>query len=401
MGILIHNARIILPDTILVGSVKLDGDRIGAVGSGIRACDGPALDLQGCYLAPGFIDLHMHVGMAFPERDLEFELEVCGRNLPASGTTRFLPTLISALRGDLPSHFDALRRFLSKNPEGARPLGVHLEGPYISLEARGAFLPSQITTPERFSIQTILECGADLVRIVSLSPELPGAKAVIQDCVRRGIVVGLCHTVAGEEVYRGARQAGATHITHTYNNRRNFPDSPFGGRAFNLDDLGVADDPVTCELICDGVHVKPVWIKTIYRTKGPDRISLITDSFSAGRRSAEGDKFQSPGGQLVTVCDGVGRDAFGGLAGSVLTQDQAVRVFMRHSGCSLPEAIRCVSLNPARVLHVQDQLGSIEEGKIADLVVLDQDLAPLMSFVAGRIVFDRREPTDSCSSHVV
>jgi N-acetylglucosamine-6-phosphate deacetylase len=276
-------------------------------------------------------------------------------------------------------------------------LGAHLEGPYIAAEARGGFQPGQITTPREFSLQPVLNEGRDLVRIVSLSPELPGCDEVIRDCVQRGIVVGLCHTLGGEDVYLAARRAGATHITHTYNNRRTFPDSPFGGRAFNLDDLGVVDDEVTCELICDGTHVKPVWIKTIYRTKGPDRICLITDSFSAGRRSAEGETFQTPGGTLVTVRNGVGRDPKGGLAGSVLTQDQAIRMFMQHSGSSLPEAVRCASLNPARVLKVQDQLGSIETGKLADLVVLDEELLPVMTLVAGRVVFDRKSLQASSS----
>ncbi|MBM3803490.1 MAG: N-acetylglucosamine-6-phosphate deacetylase [Acidimicrobiia bacterium] len=388
---LLTNARIVLPDRIQSGSVRIRAEHINALGDRFQPEAGEAVvDLRGLYLAPGFIDLHMHVGLAYPDRHPEYELELCGKNLPANGTTRFLPTLISALRGDLPLFFDAIRSFVSTNPAAARPLGVHLEGPYIAAEVRGGFHPSQIATPREFSLQPILNEGSDLVRIVSLSPELPGCEEVIRDCVQRGIVVGLCHTLGGEDIYLVARRAGATHITHTYNNRRTFPDSPLGGRAFNLDDLGVADDDVTCELICDGTHVKPVWIKTIYRTKGPDKICLITDSFSAGRRSAEGETFQTPGGTLVTVRNGVGRDPKGGLAGSVLTQDQAIRVFMQHAGCPLPEAIRCASLNPARVLKVQDQLGSIEAGKGADLVVLDEELLPVMTLVAGCVAFDRR-----------
>lgn len=386
---LLTNARIIFPDRIQNGSVRIRGEHINAVGNQLEpaACE-KVIDLEGRYLAPGFTDLHMHVGLAFPDRHPEYELELCGRNLPANGTTRFLPTLISALRGDLSGFFDAIRSLASKNPTDSRPLGVHLEGPYIAAEVRGGFQPGQITTPQQFSLKPTLDEGRDLIWIVSLSPELPGCDEVIQNCVQRGIVVGLCHTLAGEEVYRAARRAGATHITHTYNNHRTFPDSPFGGRAFNLDDLGVVNDEVSCELICDGIHVKLVWIKTIYRTKGPDRICLVTDSFSAGRRSAEGETFQTPGGTLVTVRNGVGRDPNGGLAGSVLTQDQAIRVFIQNSSCSLPEAIRCASLNPARVLNVQKELGSIQEGKLADVVVLDESLIPVMTLAAGQMAFD-------------
>ena len=156
-----------------------------------------------------------------------------------------------------------------------------------------------------------------------------------------------------------------------------------------MDDLAVADDGVTCELICDGAHVKPVWVKTIYRTKGCDKLCLITDSFLAGRRDAEGETFQTAGGQSVTIRDGVGRDAKGGLAGSALTQDQAIRNFIELAGASLPEAVRCASLNPARVLGVADRFGSIAVGKIADLTLLDETLTPRLTLVAGQIVYGR------------
>lgn len=390
---LFSRAKVILPDSVVEDcSVLTHGNRIASVGKHlVDSADDAVIDATGYYLAPGFIDLHMHIGYAWPDLSPEHELEICSKNLPANGTTRFLPTLISALRGDLPQYFDAIRRFLASKPVGTKPAGVHLEGPYIAIEARGGFLPSQITTPADFSVQSILDAGRDLIRIMSLSPELPGISEVIQDCVRRGITVGICHTYGGAEAYQAAREAGATHITHTYNNRRTFPDSPLGGRAFNLDDLGVVDDAVSCELICDGVHVKPVWIKTIYRTKGPDRISLITDSFIAGRRSGEGEVFQSLGGQQIVVRGGVGRDANGGLAGSTLTQDRAVRTFIDYSGASLPEAIRCASLNPARVLRMEDQIGSIAAGKLADLVLLDESLTPVMTLVDGDVAFDQRK----------
>jgi N-acetylglucosamine-6-phosphate deacetylase len=386
---LFRDAKVILPHEVIEGcSVRTRDDRIVEVGSGLRGADGEeTVDARGYFLAPGFIELHMHVGYLRPDLPLRHELDLCAENLPANGTTRFLPTLISALRGDLPEHFQAIRCFLADKPPGAKPLGVHLEGPYIASEARGGFLPTQIATPAEFSLRPILDSGADLIRVVSLSPELPGVVEVIRDCVQRGVVVGMCHTHAGIEAYQAARRAGATYIAHTYNNRRTFPDSPLGGRAFNLDDLGVADDAVSCELICDGTHVQPVWIKTIYRTKGPAKINLVTDSFMAGRRSAEGEVFQTLGGQKLTVRNGVGRDENGALSGSVLTQDRAVRVFMQHSRASLAEAVRCASLNPACVLAADDRLGSIVVGKLADLVLLDEELHPMMTLVDGKVVF--------------
>lgn len=395
---LLQNANVILPDRIQHGhSVRIDGDRIAAVAERLEPRpDEPVLDFGGRgYLAPGFLDLHMHVGYLAPEPTFAEELRLCAKHLPANGTTRYLPTLVSARQGMLPAQMQAVRDFLAANVEGAQPVGVHLEGPYIAHGAIGAFSPEQIATPDEFSMTAILDEGRDLIRIMMVAPELPGACRVIADLRQRGIVAAVGHTLGDSAVYDAARQAGATHCTHTYNNRRTFPESPGGGRGFNLDDLAVADDAVTCELICDGVHVKPVWVKTIYRTKGADGISLITDSFLCGQRGAEGAVFQVQGGKRLVVRDGVGRDAAGGLAGSVLTQDIALKNFLRLSGATLVEAVRCASLNPARVIGVADRLGSIEPGKLADLVLLTDHLDVALTLAGGRVVFGEGEKWNS------
>ena len=392
---LIKNVGAILPDRIAHGAdVLVGGENIAAVGADLEPAGGSGpcevLDGEGLYLSPGFIDLHMHIGYLGPDCSTQAELELCAENLPRNGTTRWIPTLITALSGNVPGIIEEIREFLRSGARGARPLGVHLEGPYISLESLGGFRPEQVTTPAVFSLGEILDAGSDFLRIVSLSPEVRGVCEVIRECSDRGIVVGMCHTKAGEEEYLRARAAGASHITHCYNNRRDFPDSPLGGRSFNLDDLGVADDGVTCELICDGHHVKPVWVKTIYRVKGPDRISLVTDSFLAGRRYEDGHTFRCGNGTPITIRNGVGRDEHGGLSGSTVTQDLALKRFLELSGCSLPEAVRCASLNPARVLGQDARFGSIEAGKVADLVLLDADLVPVAAIVAGAVVFDSR-----------
>ncbi len=387
---LIKNADVILADEVARQSVAIQGTTITGLGPDLQDAGDEVLDARGFFLSPGFIDLHMHAGYLGPQYDIQGELILCAQNLPKNGTTRWLCTLISALSGDLPGLFDEIRDFQAAGIPGAQPLGVHIEGPYISKHARGGFRPNQITTPSEFSLDPTLDAGAGLVKIVSLAPELPGTDEVIRDCRRRGIVVGMCHTKAGENEYLRARAAGATHITHCYNNRRDFPNSPLGGRGFNLDDLGVADDTMSCELICDGHHVKPVWVKTIYRVKGSNGICLVSDSFLAGGRYAEGQTFRSGDGALIAVRDGVGRDEHGALCGSVITLDRAVKIFIDIAGASLTEAVRCASLNPARVLGLQAEYGSIAVGKVADLVLLDADLVPVVAFVAGRMVFDRR-----------
>lgn len=389
---LFQNARIILPDHIVDGqSVLVESDRIVAVGPRLEAKSGELIiDATGFYLSPGFIDLHIHVGYLAPIRTFAEELSLCARHLPANGTTRYLPTLVSALQGLLPAQFRAIREFMTAGLEGAQPAGVHLEGPYIAPGAMGGFSSEQITTPEQFSMKEILDAGWDLIRIMMVAPELPGACALISDLRRRNIVAAMGHTLGDSDVYNAARNAGATHCTHTYNNRRTFPESPAGGRAFNLDDLAVADDAVTCELICDGTHVKPVWLKTIYRTKGAAKISLITDSFLCGQRCEDGSVYQIQGGKQIVIRNGVGRDMNGGLAGSVLTQDEAIRNFMVLAGAGLVDAVRCASLNPAEVIGVEDSLGSIAPGKLADIVLLTEDLVPMFTLVNGRVAYDNR-----------
>ncbi len=397
---LFENANIILPDRILEGhSLRLERDRITAVAPRLeRRPDEPTVDARNRhYLAPGFLDLHMHVGYLAPQRSFADELLLCARCLPANGTTRYLPTLVSARQGLLPEQFDAVRQFLAGGFSGAQPVGVHLEGPYIAPGAIGGFTPEQIAEPSSFSMTEILDAGRDLIRIMMVAPELPGACDVIAGLRQRGIVAAVGHTLGDADVYAAARKAGATHCTHTYNNRRTFPDSPSGGRGFNLDDLAVADDAVSCELICDGVHVKPVWVKTIYRTKGAGGISLITDSFLCGQRGAEGSVFQIHGGKRVVIRNGVGRDPDGGLAGSVLTQDQAIRNFMELSGASLVDAVRCATLNPAEVIEMSDRLGSIEPGKLADLVLLTENLSVALTLVNGRVAHQEEQLCQSAS----
>jgi N-acetylglucosamine-6-phosphate deacetylase len=384
---LIRNATVFLPDKLLVNtSVRTEGAFIADVGTELPFLPGePTVDASGLYLAPGFVDLHIHLGYFAPRLKFGEELELSARNLPRNGTTRYLPTLISAVQGLLPAQFRAVRDCMTRPFSGAQPLGVHLEGPYIAPGAIGGFSPDQITTPERFSMKGILDEGTDLVKLMMLAPELPGAMPVIEDLQSRGIVAALGHTLADEATYDEARSAGASHCTHTYNNRRTFPESPSGGRAFNLDDLAVADDGVTCELIADGVHVKPVWMKTIYRTKGADKLSLITDSFLCGQRSVEGAVFDIHGGKRLTVRGGVGRNDDGGLSGSVVTQDQALRRFVSKTGASLVDAVRSLTLSPAKVIGVDQRLGSITEGKIADIVLLDTGLHPLWTMVNGEV----------------
>jgi len=352
--------------------------KIARVGEHSR--EGKAIDVRGLFVAPGFTDLQVNgaAGYAFTDTD-PAGVGAAADRCVAHGTTGLLATLVSVPRPQL-------RQAMSSVVRAAHPaiLGVHLEGPFIAPERKGAHEGRYLVRPSRNALRGLLEGYEGLVRLVTLAPELPGADEVIEGILSAGAVPALGHSDATYAQARDSVDRGVRSFTHLFNAMRPFHHREPGPMGAALDtDAYVA-------LICDGVHVHPAAVRLAAKAKGYDRMCLVTDAMAAAGLP---DGTYALGGQPVTVRDGEARLADGTLAGSTLSMDRAVKHFLDWTGCSLPEAVRCASLNPARLLGLDDRKGSLEVGKDADLVAFDEELVVHHTIVGGKVVFSRdQEP---------
>jgi len=396
---LLRRARIVAPDrTLKQGSVLIESGRIAAVfdvdGDPSSAADS-VLDLDGGTLFPGFIDLHIHgaVGVDTMEASAE-DLGRVAQFLASQGVTAWLPTLVPSADDQYASAVNAIGKLLGEQtapavfnadkmsalPAGsARVLGVHYEGPFVNHEQCGALHREHFRSFKNMAdidaLPTIKADGA--VNMMTLAPEIEGGIELIGELKKRGWIVSLGHTRATVDVLDRALHAGARHITHFMNAM-----PPLHHRALGPVGWGLIRDDVTCDLIADGVHLDPLIIKLILRTKTSERVSLISDAIAA---AGLGDGNYQIWGEQIAVKNGRTRNEKGSIAGSVITMLDAVRM-MRAIGSGDSEIARMTSLNPARVLGIDDDCGSIQEGKRADLVALDRDTTVRLTIIGGAVI---------------
>jgi N-acetylglucosamine-6-phosphate deacetylase len=256
-------------------------------------------------------------------------------------------------------------------------LGVHLEGPFISKEYKGAHAEEHIIPPSKDALIKIINRYSRMVRLVTLAPELPNADEVIDYVTDLGAAVALGHSSATYTEAMRAIEKGIKLFTHLPNAMRGLHHREPGA-------VGAAlDSDVYVSLICDGVHLHPAFVRLVSKIKGYDRICLITDAISA---TGLADGVYRLGKLTIFVTNGVARLFNGVLAGSTLTMERAVQNFMKFTNCSLPEAVRCATLNPARILGIDLKTGSIEVGKKADLVVFDENFNIKHVFFSGTLI---------------
>ncbi len=332
-------------------------------------------------VAPGMIDLHIHgaAGQDVMEATAE-ALDAISQFLARHGTTAFVPTMVSAGIETTTQCLARLQELLGRREwPGAVPLGIHLEGPFINPEKRGTHRPENIVPPEPATFRKWAELGGGKLLIVTTAPELPGALEILREAKGRGILVGIGHSNATYAQAREAIAAGATHGIHLFNAMRGFSHRDPGIVAAVLE-----SNEVYAELIADGIHLDPVVVRIVANLKTFDRLLLITDAISA---TGMPDGTYQLGTMKVQVKGGVSRDAEGRLAGSTLTQDVAVRNVVSWTSCSLAQALRAVTLNPARLLQSNDRKGILREGADADLVLLDSNCQVVHTLVGGRTVF--------------
>ncbi|CAN5692840.1 N-acetylglucosamine-6-phosphate deacetylase [soil metagenome] len=375
---IITNARVIFPDGIRDGlEVVCTGGRIVEIRPAWDCRPNERVDLQGNFLAPGFVDLHLHgaMGRDTMEATPEAFRAICDYHA-SGGTTSLLLTTATA---PLPQIIEVLRAVRHCAPELKQIAGVHVEGPFLSPRRAGAQNTEFLMAPNAGAVGELLE-HRDVVRRVTLAPELPGAVEAIERLHGAGIAVSGGHSDAWDEEAQVAFTRGMRHVTHTFNcmssMRRRGTE-----RVAGLLEFALSEQEIACELIADGHHVSPTLMRMLYRAKGRDGVCLVTDA-TAGAGLPEGTEFRLAGKDCVVANGACWLADRSALAGSAARMIDLVRVMVRNVGVPLAEAVAMASLNPARALGAARK-GRIEAGTDADLVVLSPELEVLRTFVDG------------------
>jgi N-acetylglucosamine-6-phosphate deacetylase len=384
----LRNARIVLSERILPSaSLEIDNGRIVNVSDTATAIPG-AIDLTGLTLFPGFIDLHIHgaVGVDVMTAGADGLLRV-SESLASQGVTGWLPTLVPASADEYEQAVREIERAATqtsgekgdhrlKSVPRARILGVHYEGPFVNNEQCGALHREHFrtfkSTADLDSLPVLT--NSDAVHMMTVAPEIEGGIELIRELRERGWTVSLGHTRATPDVLDQARAAGAHHMTHFMNAM-----SSLHHRAPGPVGWGLLNEDVTVDLIADGIHLDPMMLRVLLRCMTPARLALISDAIAATGR---GDGDYEIWGETISVKDGRTRNANGSIAGSVITMLDAVRM-MLSLGASQSEVAQMASLNPARLIGIDRDYGSIEEGKRADLVALDAHGKAQVTMVGG------------------
>ncbi len=382
--LLIHNARILaIPDAWQIGWLLTDGRSIKQMGPGERPdipadADTQIIDAQGATLAPGFIDVHVHGAVGYEVMDADAQgLRAMARFYARHGVTAFLATTWTATASAIMQALEIVDECMGPMPDGATVLGAHVEGPYLNVSKCGAQDPALIRPAEPEEALPILETG--IVRLLALAPEIAGNGWLIDACVERGITVSAAHTAATYDDMVAAVARGLRQTTHTFTAM-----TPLGHREPGVVGAALTLPELSCELIADNIHVHPAAMNVLVRARGVDHVILISDAIR-GAGMPEGE-YQIDT-RSVFVRDGAVRLPDGTLAGSILTLDRALRTILAATGLPLEEAWPMSSLNAARAIGVSASKGSLEVGKDADLVLLDQDLSVRLTIAEGRVVY--------------
>jgi N-acetylglucosamine-6-phosphate deacetylase len=376
--ILLKGGDYLSPDGIFKkGSILLEGEAIRSVEDSIVPHEGDQVhDITGMKVIPGLIDIHSHgaVGIDVMSAEPEDLLKLTNF-LAQNGTTSFLPTTITSTWEELRSALPKIQKAALLPAQGASIEGIHIEGPYINPLRKGCHEPKNMRSPSSNDYDELRSLAAGLKLHFTVAPEIRNGLAFIAQVSAGGGSVSIGHSEADFETTMKALQSGALAFTHLFN----------AMKGIHHREPGVAGAALCSnayvELVCDGVHIHPEIVKLVYKVKGSDRLILVSDAMQA---TGLGDGEYQFGGQRVTVQNGIARNSDGSLASSTLTVFAAVKKMMALTGVSLENAVRMASFNPARLLGIDNIVGSIEKGKRADLLVLDDRLNLVTVFCKGR-----------------
>ena len=388
---IIKNGVVLTEKEFFIGGLVIENGRIKEVFKGEKqtneACE--VIDAGGNYISPGFIDMHTHGagGHDFMDGTEEAIIEASKTHMKF-GTTTIVPTTLASEKEEMLKAIKLFDKVKKEFREGPELLGLHLEGPYFSKEQAGAQDSKYIRDPEPKEYLEILNSSKNIVRW-SAAPERKGAENFARELKKRNIIASIAHSNATCDEVIKANKAGFNLMTHFYSGMSSIRRIN-AYRVAGCVEAGYLIDDMHLEIISDGVHLPANLLKLIYKIKGSDKICLVTDSMRAAGQDVEESIIGSlENGQAVIIEDGVAkllsREAF---AGSVATANRCVRVMRDLAEIPLVEAVKMMTLNPAKILNIQDRKGSLEVGKEADILIFDKNIDIKKVIIKGELKYE-------------
>lgn len=371
---ILKNGRIFTEDARLVpADVEIAGGRIARVAEAGTLHGADVVDAAGKIVAPGFVDIHIHGSKGSDFCDAEpSAIETMEDYLGSEGVTSFCGTTMAFDEPILSNIFDVAKPYIGTERGGAVLRGINMEGPFFNKAKKGAQAEKYIVDPDIEMFERLWERSGENIKLLDVAPELPGAVPFIERASKR-CVVSIAHTTANYEQAKAAYAAGASHATHLFNAM-----PPFAHRDPGV--VGAASDAAAhVEIISDGIHLHPAVVRSVFKWFGAERVCLISDSM---RAAGMPNGVYSLGGQTVYMTDGKATLEDGTIAGSATCLAECFRRAVSF-GVPLEQALRAATINPAQTVGLFDELGSITEGKRADVLLLDETLHPEMIFIGG------------------
>ena len=372
------NVTAVLPEGEKVCDIRITDGKISEIGENILSCEEEIKDCTGRILMPGFIDTHIHGGLSKPffETDLDFAPIV--EYYAKKGTTALLPSFSCMPFDELETAVKKTTEFARRNCFGAKIPGFHAEGPYLNPVRCGGMNPDYMVKPDVEHYKKIEDACEGMLRLITLAPEMPGALDVTALAVSHGVAVSAGHTDATYDEMMRAIDAGLSRMTHTFNASR-----PISHREPGVLGAALTDSRVNCEAICDFGHLHPATVKSIYLQKGCEGFTLVSDYSDKRGLAAKGEGEHEADGKKYYIRNGVAWTMDGGVMAN--SNDISVGVRNLYSlNIPLKDIAVMASANPAKVSGNYDTTGSIEVGKAADLVLLDEKLNVVETYVDGK-----------------